>query len=175
MNEDKTLYEHLIAMWNIHETLLQSYRRIFITAQSVIFAVAVAVASTSVPWFSLPFMVLGLVLVKHWREICKKRGNDVWYFQLQILKLEDGQTVEPNLLTNLMEWQRRDYAEQVDIIKNTMDRTGKNSLGHNLVTAKTRKIMEVTLPNVFLVLWWFTPLLIVFRILVMYKVITLPV
>jgi hypothetical protein len=171
---DTNLYDRLLALWNIHEMLLQSYRRIFITAQSFIYAGAVAVATTSVPWFSIPFMVLGLLLVKHWRDICKSRGNDVWFIQLQILKLEDGQNIEPNIYGAIKKWQKIEHDEQVKLLKETMDKSNQHSLGLDLVMAKTRKIMEETVPLIFVVLWWLIPLLIAFRILVMYNVIRLP-
>ena len=83
------LMNYLISMWDIQDSLLQSYRNIFLTSESIFASVAVFVASTSsLHWF-FPLLGMGIFIIFWlWIPICTKRGCDVWFFHLNLLYYE---------------------------------------------------------------------------------------
>lgn len=89
-----TIYNQIIAMWDIQDSLLQSYRNIFLTSQSIIFAIAVFIVSGSNPYLGSLLFVVGIFMIFWlWIPICKSRGYDVWFFHLQLLYHEEGKLV----------------------------------------------------------------------------------
>jgi len=86
--------ESIIALWSVQDGLLQQYRVIFVTLQSILisFAGAIYTSSTTV----LPAVILaviaayGLVL---WRTVCRARGEAVYVAQALALKVERGESV----------------------------------------------------------------------------------
>ncbi len=79
--------DELLSHWQIQESLLQNYRTLFLTSQSIIFSIA----ATNISFMSfMAMLVLGWVLIWKWREITNARGLDVTYFQTQLLYLEKG-------------------------------------------------------------------------------------
>jgi hypothetical protein len=80
--------DELISMWGIQDALLQSYRSIFLTSQSILFGI-IAVIATKYPILALLLSPIGFCIVhKLWKPICKGRGYDVWFFHLQLLYYE---------------------------------------------------------------------------------------
>jgi len=83
-------------LWSIQESLLQSYRRIFITAESVLFALAtLVVATTRVSiWIEVPIILLGLGLIPIWMAVCKARARAVTFIHWLIQRYENGEQIE---------------------------------------------------------------------------------
>jgi len=83
-------------LWSIQESLLQSYRRIFITAESVLFALAtLVVATTRVSiWIEVPIILLGLGLIPIWIAVCNARARAVTFIHWLIQRYENGEQIE---------------------------------------------------------------------------------
>lgn len=145
-DHNTTTYDQLIAMWGIQDSLLQSYRNIFLTSQSIIFAVAVFVASGSKPYLSFFLLPIGIYLLWIWFTICRSRGYDVWFFHWQLLKFEDGQPIDSKIFTNFKKWQSLGVKKQKKKLKN-------DNLGKRLLKSQVRVKMEYYLPCIFVVLW----------------------
>jgi len=157
MNKNSTaIYDQLIAMWDIQDSLLQSYRNIFLTSQSIIFAIAVSVASGSKPYFSLFLLPIGIYLLWVWFTICQSRGYDIWFFQWQLLKFEKGKQINSKILTNFKEWQGLGIKKQRETLEN-------DDLGELLLKSKVRVKMESYLPCIFGILWLVLTLFIIYH------------
>jgi hypothetical protein len=133
----------LLSHWQIQESLLQSYRGVFLTSQSIVFAVASIIAtsvSPNKPVFIL-LIILGLVLLYYWYQIANARGLDVSYFQMMLMKAERNEKLE-NILTNFKTWQKLNADDKIRIL---------NEFG--LSQSRTRITMEIYLPALFLILW----------------------
>ena len=163
---EKLKYEHLIALADLQDSLLQAYRAIFITSQSVIFSVAVFIASGPLPYLAFLLLFIGLFMIFYlWIPICKSRGYDVWFFQLCMLYYERGQMLTLNqdenggwklevvndlnirVFENFLKWRRLDIKERKKLLKEIKE--GKSFIQQS----KTRQKMEKHLPWSFVVLW----------------------
>lgn len=152
----------LVGIWQVQEALLQQYRSIFITMQSIFIAVAAAVLQgapppkgqtpfpeallvANGPW--IPMLLLSALaaytLRKLWLPICKARGKAVYLIQYFILKAELGAVIQ-NPLKIIKEFHDVDYPEIVsDPIFKALD------------PGETRKKMEEYLPRMFILAWVF--------------------
>lgn len=91
-------YDALWSLWDIQESLLQNYRALFITVESIILAVAAGFA-VSIPVAVLPLALLGFWLVYVWREVTSNRAKDVSFVQWMIGHCECGHHIEQPLVT----------------------------------------------------------------------------
>jgi hypothetical protein len=165
--------ETLVGMWEIQEALLQQYRTIFITMQSIFIAVAAAILQGTPlsgqpaklqahlaeailfgngPW--IPMLLLtalaAYTLRKLWLPICKARGKTVYLIQYLILKAEAG-TVIMSPLKTIKGFHDNEHPEiEQDPVYRALD------------GGETRKKMETQLPHMFIAAWgflWLTLLL----------------
>lgn len=85
----------LADLWSIQEGLLQSYRAIFITAESLLFAVAAFVATVDSPFrgIAVLIIVLGLAFVSVWRGVCNARARAVSFVHFMIQAQESGEPI----------------------------------------------------------------------------------
>ncbi len=129
--------------WQIQESLLQSYRRLFLTSETIIFSVASIIAAESQPnkLVFLILLILGSVLLYFWFQIGKARGLDVSYFQMLLLRAEKGEEIK-DLLTNFKKWQFLDKKEKNKILAK-----------FKLEKSRTRTTMEIYVPSLFIILW----------------------
>lgn len=132
----------LYSLWSIQESLLQQYRVIFITMESIFFAAAsasVAIGDSAVTFVSL--LGLGIVTILLWRGICAERGKSVYFAQSLILRAEKGEKIY----------------RPTNKIKNMKDKKHKKDINHPMFTALTsgytRNKMEKRLPLYFSVAW----------------------
>jgi hypothetical protein len=159
---EKDSISSLVGMWQVQEALLQQYRTIFITMQSIFIAVAAAIlqggqsskAPTPIPQALLvgngpwiPMLLLtGLAaytLWMLWLPICKARGKTVYLLQYFILKAESG-TVTVNPLKTAKEFHDGLHPEiEQDPVYKALD------------PGETRKKMETHLPRMFVLAWAF--------------------
>jgi len=135
-------------MWDIQDSLLQSYRNLFLSSQSVLFGIAVFVAQGRLPALSLLLGCIAFPLLILWRGITRSRGYDVFFFHLRLLRLEAGETVEQDIFTAFKRWQRQPIDERLSKI--VSDPRGKE-----LIDSKTRVRLDWHLPIAFGVCWGF--------------------
>lgn len=89
-------YDQTLSLWSIQESLLQAYRSIFITAESILFAIAAAIASTE-PSPALMLTFLGYFLLWMWHRVCANRAIDVSFTQWLLARAEEGADVSAPL------------------------------------------------------------------------------
>ena len=142
--------QELINYWQIQDALLQSYRSLFLTSQSIIFSIASIIATNAHPNATVFFilLLLGMTLLYYWFQIVNARGWDVSYFQMLILKLETGEAIE-NPMLNFKEWQTKSKQQKISILKE-----------FKLDKSKTRTTLGVILPALFVFLWLFLSVMI---------------
>jgi hypothetical protein len=154
--------EELLSHWSIQESLLQSYRGLFISSQSIIFSVAalIVTAEAKTPENGiiniasfLTLLVIGILLLKYWVDICRARELDVSYCQLAILKIEkENETQVVNFMTEFKIWQTLPEIKKKEILSNTQ-----------LSESQTRKRLSRHLPILFLGLWVISTVLLVIK------------
>jgi hypothetical protein len=146
MGTKEAVYDRLISMWGIQDSLLQSYRNIFLTSQSVLLSVAVFVAQGARPALAFLLALIGLPLVWLWHSIVTSRGYHVWFFHLHILRLEAGMSVPNNLFKAFKDWQGLAQSEQQKQLHG-------DALGRSLTKSKTRSRLDLYLPMAFAACW----------------------
>lgn len=149
-------YTELMSMWSIQESLLQAYRSIFITAQSVVFAIAAAVSTLS-PWSAIVLAALGVVLLVIWQMVTSNRARDVSFVQWLLLQAEEGHDV-PSPLKLFKEFQGGLVVtvgtRSVWRSPNPDPKGLVNDVPFvNLGKSPSRRWMEVWLPYCFWALW----------------------
>ena len=139
---DEAYIAKLVSVWNVQDALLQQYRTIFITMQSIFIAVAAALLQVAKP--ALPillFTALAGFTLYLWVTICRARGEAVYVAQYLVLIAEDGEEV-PKPINALKDFQgggRSDFRA---------DKRYKS-----LLNGTTRKKMESWLPTLFVIAW----------------------
>jgi len=146
MSDENKTYDRLLTLWGMHDSLLQWYRNIFLTTQSVIFAVAVFVGGSHGIKAIFPLALVGLVMIRFWLSVCRSRGHDEWYFQWQLLNLEAGKSPSDPLLKGFKEWQALGPEKQ-------RQRLDEDATAKELLTSRTRLVMDTYIPVVFVGAW----------------------
>ncbi|CAN5412073.1 hypothetical protein BH09GEM1_BH09GEM1_46060 [soil metagenome] len=140
-------------LWSIQESLLQSYRSTFITAESVVFGLAASVATTA-PWpLVTAFLVLGVGLTVPWTQICGARARSVSFVHWLILRAESGQQ-ESRPFHAFKEFQ--DTGRYDPLVLDA------DPVFMKLSHSRTRWWMEKVLPTSFLILWFFLAIYVAF-------------
>ena len=151
-------YDQLLALWSIQESLLQAYRSIFITAESIVIGIAVAIAASS-PIAALVLSGLGLLLLWMWHRVCSERALDVSFVQWLIRRAEEGSDVT----TPLSDFKRFQAGNVISLGgREVWRRPSESKSGRandesyfSSTRSSTRLWMEIRLPLVFLALWVF--------------------
>lgn len=138
-NTQPHLRQEILAHWQIQENLLQSYRLMFLTSQTIVFCAALL--STSRLLALILFSILGITLLVCWVQIAGARALDVSYFQMQLMKQETTPTSEP-VLIRFKAWQRLKLVEKENILSE-----------YGLHQSQTRHKMEKVIPALFAGLW----------------------
>lgn len=99
----------LLSLWRVQESLLQSYRRLFLTIEAILLSVgAISINGQLNCWAALIILVtisgVAFFSGKVFIPIIVRRGESVFFVQAKILKLEQGQTIS-NPLTELKAFQ----------------------------------------------------------------------
>ena len=149
-------YDQVLSMWSIQESLLQTYRSIFITAETVAFAIAAAVASLY-PLSAVLLTVLGFFLLWMWHKVCSNRAIDVSFVQWLLIRAEEGNDI-PTPLLSLKQFQcgqiitvanrsvwRHNYKDHEGLVNDVASVSMSKS--------PTRLWMELYLPLFFIMLW----------------------
>ncbi len=147
-----TLMSAVWALWDTQESLLQNYRSIFISSESILLSLSVTVLSLGNPIFAIMLAIPGLFLHSLWRAICTSRGRDVSFSQRLIEKVESGEVQDISVLTEFKRYQKDFNSPKGYILgdwKLNDDDTFKD-----MQLSKTRVKMDKYLPNTYAVLWF---------------------
>jgi len=157
MNKDQKV-SFLFSLWSIQNSVLQSLRVIFIGVGTVVLSLATVLALSDKHYYLvLVLCPLGIFISLRWRIICKDRGYDDSYLRGQILRLENGEHISDEVLTDFREWQSKTQREKRDEL------AARN--GTSLVLpSKTRIFVDNHLPLVFLACWMLLLLSLVLRV-----------
>lgn len=88
----------LYSLWSVQDTLLQAYRTMFITVQSLLIAVAASIAgfNSRLAW---SLVLVGFALLFVWSLVTRARGRDVQFAQAVIRWAESGRRIEKPFTT----------------------------------------------------------------------------
>lgn len=144
-------YSEILAFEGIQGSLLQSYRSIFVSSQSILFGIAVFIASQS-QGSNFCFLLgpLGVLICVAWVIIDHSRGLDELFFDARLREMERGEIVK-NVYTQYYEWIEMSPNEKLRALR-------KEPAGEQLVSVGTKPIstrgfMGTFLPCFFLILW----------------------
>lgn len=147
--------DELLSHWQIQESLLQNYRTLFLTSQSIIFSIA---ATNNSLMSFIAMLILGWVLIQKWLEITYARGLDVTYFQIQLLDLEKGKKTG-KIFTDFKFWQnsnsnkdKEDFIKRWQMYPSTEIEKLKDV---EMIKSRTREFLEDCMPRIFRILWVF--------------------
>lgn len=152
----------LYAIWSVQDSLLQSYRSMFMTAESLLLGLAATIASTPDREFVLPLFGLGMVVLYIWTVVTRSRARDVRFVQDLLVSSEGGQFVQKPFGTfkaYQKSWlQHRSYfLEYVGTAPEAYNPPGiwppRDVPMYKFWSWGTRIHMEVTLPLSFLIGW----------------------
>ena len=135
-------------LWSIQESLLQAYRTIFITVESVIFAIAVFLLSIKQAshFYIIPIQILGLILIPLWMTVCHARARAVTFVHWLIQKYERGEEITQPY-SHFRQFQENRKFNDINVLK--------DSNFKKLSKSKTRFRLDVQLPIIFILLWLF--------------------
>lgn len=136
-------------LWSIQESLLQTYRVIFVTLESVMLAICALTLSVSqanhIVAIAVSLFAIGLIYI--WREVCHARANAVAFIHWLIQKQESEKEIALPYQA-FREFQTSQSFEGINVL---------NDLQYKqLCRSKTRLRMDTQLPLMFFVLWAFT-------------------
>lgn len=151
----------LYTLWSVQDTLLQYYRTMFITAESLLVAVAATVAASAKP-MAWALVVAGVALLAVWSTLTRRRARDVQFSQQVIRWHEAGKKLRAPF-TTFKRYQSEWPISQsftVEFIDGSSEaflsegvwppRVGSRA---KFLTWSTRVQMEVVLPTAYLLSW----------------------
>jgi len=122
--------------WRVNETLLQSYRSIFISSQSFFLGVGVYISQLNEYFFLIVFLIAQYIIWKIWKEVVFCRSLIVDYHKFQMDR-DLGLSVSED-----------------EYVKDSSKRLGMNKeLGIERNIRDTRMKMDVIIPNLYSVIW----------------------
>jgi hypothetical protein len=158
---ESTNSSSLYSLWSIQDSLLQYYRTMFLTAESLIIAVAASVSSTATaPALMLVF--IGLVLLIVWIRVTGSRARDVSFTQELIKWNEAGRYVHSPLTTfkaYQAEWSKSGsyVVKFIDSSSETFKQDGvwppRDCKPYQIWRWNARLQMERVLPAAYLLSW----------------------
>jgi hypothetical protein len=161
--------DKLSTLWkgaSYQDNLLQSYRGLHLTVQSILIAVGAGLSIATMTFdglikilftyfLLLAISIFGVYLLKTMQKLIQARGEDVDYFHIQIIEHEKTLTKSEQVLTAFKVYQKFDrnktnineYFENfelTDSIRNQLTSKGK---GH------TRQLLDKYLFSGFMIIW----------------------
>jgi hypothetical protein len=145
------LKEFYIYIANYQDNLLQTYRLIFISSQTIIISIATLIVSVSPDkWKIFPLFFIGLILLILWWRISEARGFDVSYCHMQLIKIENNESLDQDEKNKpfvaFKKWQNEECKKN---ILSKFDETHDVKL----LDSRSRKYLGVVLPLIFLGMW----------------------
>ncbi len=101
----ETLSDRLISIWAIQDALLQAYRNIYLFFTAILLAFGWGLlyfllsSNMALPKLILTGLgvfgigILGIYIIKQWKQVTEKRGNDVSFLQKQLIYLENKEQI----------------------------------------------------------------------------------
>lgn len=147
----------LITLANYQENLLQGYRSIFVSSQTILISIAMLLLAIYAPsisslLFYFLLSIIGFVLIGFWLGITESRELDVSYCHMQLKKLEKGDLNNNEIdfpWISFKEWQNK-YKESG--CPNNKKKEEINGYDKDFLASTTRKKMGL-LPWIFLGIW----------------------
>ena len=150
--EQQKIYDRALSFTNTQFSLLQSYRHICISFQSVLFAVGVFVflsfpgRSFHVLWSKSLLLFLALLMLPFWVGFCLARVRAWRFFHKKLFQLEHGEHVGGKLLTEFREFRRKSVREQREFLKEA-------SVPQMATKSRNPVFLDILLPGIFMLLW----------------------
>lgn len=174
-NDNEDLNKFLLELIMYQDQLLQNYRLIFISSQSILISIALltlvsekTIIITSIAYFI--FLILGVIFLWYWGSITENRELDVSYCHMQLLKLERNPLGQPDKqLTNdeknkpfdsFKNWQQFNKDAKISKLDN---------YDHHLRSSSARKKMK-HLRYWFYIIWIFSLIIWIIRFLISLKI-----
>jgi hypothetical protein len=136
---------HIETKWSVNESLLQSYRQIFISSQSFILALGVIALDRPISdsWLIVVLAVLSFIMIWYiWFRVVQSRHMVVDYYKYLLKKNQEDQKAI------MLECSEEDY------LRNEKKRKWANeSLGIPKEWRLTRIKVDLMLPIIFSVIW----------------------
>ncbi|MCD4778097.1 MAG: hypothetical protein K8R12_03925 [Desulfobacterales bacterium] len=110
-------YNQLISMWDIQDGLLQSYRSIFITSESILLAISTTILTSNVPYLSIILSGLGYFVLHMWKLICNARSLDVSFLQWLLLRIDRSDIDVEKPVDAFKKWQDTKKFKNDDVLK----------------------------------------------------------
>jgi hypothetical protein len=141
------IHSLLVSMWRIQNSILQSYRRIFIAVEAILFGfVASIISKGDFPIIAFILVLLGFAISGFWLIICKDRGYNDSYLRWQILKLENGEQLSREVFTKFSKWQNKTMKEKYRDLSS-------DARVEELLHSSARKFVDEILPLVCMLCW----------------------
>jgi len=139
------LEQYIVSLWSIQDSLLQSYRSIFITVQSIFIGIIFAFTQDSNIKLSYATIIIFIGLFTNiiWINLSNDRGLSVLYLQTLLRRYENsGSDMELNIFGNLRRFQDDWKFRKQEISKEDFIRPDA-----------TRNALNFWLPLVFFIFW----------------------
>lgn len=130
----------LISIWSVNQSLLQSYRSIFISSQTFLIAVGAILLETDKPEWLLWFLAVSgwTIIWWFWFRVVVIRARVADYYKFQI---DDNNKA---IFDNCLEEEYVKNKEKRDSINNKINKSNWGT---------TRKKMDLGLPVIFSTIW----------------------
>ena len=156
----KNHYSEIIAFGSIQTSILLSYRSIFISSQSILFAVATfAATQLHGSYFCYILFPVGIFLSVSWLRIDRDRGYDELFFDNHILNMEKGGEIS-DVYSQYYTWIKKTLSEKKLALKSGPEGKPMMEL-HRLSLA--RGVLGTILPILFIGLWIALLLFVLYR------------
>ena len=93
LEPDPSYSSALYTIWSVQDSLLQSYRSMFLTAESLLIGLAATIAATPDRQFVWPLCSLGMAVWGVWVIVTRARARDVRFVQDLLRSSENGRFV----------------------------------------------------------------------------------
>lgn len=154
---DNNLKMFWLTLAHNNDTILQSYRIIFISSETILisFATLLFTFPNSILKMVLiiSLFIIGVALVEPWKKITWNRGLQVFYCYMQVELLEEGKLskkARKKPFLSFCEWQNKiDLTEKEKQIEDYRKKHDQESIYREY----PRLILGVILPRLYLSLW----------------------
>lgn len=151
---DYSKSSYITSLWSIQEALLQSYRTMFITIQSIFIAASLALLGMESFDYTLliPIFIIGLYVNVSWLEVTSRRGLYVHFLQT-LLKRYDTKKFkhDPD-----HKWKKKEPFERfIEFQKKPEYRNSQMNAKDFIVSDSTRASLGSIIPALFFFYWFF--------------------
>jgi len=146
-----SLKEFYINLASYQDNLLQNYRLIFISSQTIVISIATLIVSISPEkWIIFPLVLIGILLLIIWCSVSGARGFDVSYCHMQLIKIENNEVLSSEEAQTpfvaFKKWQKNKQKEQILIDFDKIHVV-------KLLDSQSRELLGFYLPLIYLIMW----------------------